>query len=317
MLEAHREYAIDAVRRIVGDAVDAEDCVHDAMLRLVERDDLDAAHLRSLLTRAATHIAIDRLRRGRSAERATARLAAQLASGAVVSPEQIVADREDVDRALAAVRQLPARERQVMTLRLAGLSVLETARLLGVSVKSVEGAYTRARARVRLIVGAVLAWIAERTRRIASPRGEAFAAVVAALVLLGPFAGNGTAALPHASGHGVLGLAASNPAPGNGVAGAPPRGDGRHLGTLPGGGRTDPASSPGGGGDQKQNYLVNTGPISVPIPDPTSPQRPIFYGGPVQIYVTGVDPVGEIEYCLANGGPAISLSNGGCQPPPS
>ena len=170
MLLPHRELAVAMVLRSTGDPAEAEDCVHDAMLRLVRREDLDPARVRSLLVRAALHIAIDHRRSAGRRQSAVLRLGGG-AAAEVTSPEQVLAERTEAERLLAAVDRLPRRERQVMLLRLAGLSVAETARRLGISVKSVEGAYTRARARVRLLLGGILAWLLDRIRRTAS-RGE-------------------------------------------------------------------------------------------------------------------------------------------------
>jgi RNA polymerase sigma-70 factor (ECF subfamily) len=185
MLLPHRELAVGIVSRTTASLAEAEDCVHDAMLRLVRRDDLDPARVRSLLIRAALHIAIDHRRAAAREQSAVVRLGGGFESD-VVSPEQVLSRRAEADRVLAAVDSLPRRERQVMLHRLAGLSVAETAARLGISAKSVEGAYTRARARVRFLLGAVLAWVMERLRRSASPRGEAVVNTVAALLLLGP-----------------------------------------------------------------------------------------------------------------------------------
>src|SRR5947209_3602773 len=49
MLLPHRELALGMVLRATGNLAEAEDCVHDAMLRLVRRSDLDPARVRARL----------------------------------------------------------------------------------------------------------------------------------------------------------------------------------------------------------------------------------------------------------------------------
>ena len=310
MLEPHRAQAVAAVRRLAGAAVDAEDCVHDAMVRLVPRDDLDPERVRALLVRTATHIAIDRLRAQRRAQRAVARLAID-AETRVVSPEEMVTDREQVHRVLAAVDRLPARERQVMRMRLAGLSIAEMSKLLGLSTKSVEGATTRARARIRLMVGGAVAWLVERMRRASSPRGEAFAAVVAVLLFAGPLwhhASDGPAAMarPAATHDGA-------PAAGDAPTGATLAASvsvGHRGGTAPGGEGQDTGHGNGGLGDGR-HLEFSTGPINVPNPvDPQAP--PLIWVGPLQVWQQGPSGLDAIQQCLAQGGPRISVSNGGC-----
>ena len=310
MVHQHREYAVDAVRRAVGNAVDAEDCVQDAILRLLDREDIDPARARALLTRTAVNIAIDRLRSERRAQRAMQRLAAE-ESGRVVSPEHVIADRDHVSRVMAAIDTLPRRERQVLLLRLTGLSAVETARMLGLSAKSVEGAYTRARARVRLIVTGALMWLADRLRRTTSPHGEAFAAAVAVLVLVSPFWHRGVDSSPPTprpgalsamvtSGRGAGGDDAGGPAAGGAVQvsrdGRPAGGDEHHEGSSHG----------------PDQVVVPTPRFTVPNPAAPPGSPPLLQAGGLTITYTPGDPVGDTERCLQNGGPRISLSNGGC-----
>lgn len=148
-LEPHREKAIAVVRRLVGGYLDPEDCVHDAMVRVVQWGDPDPERGRGLLLRAVRQVAIDRFRTMNRAERAFMRLGGLERNGRVVSPEEVVIDRDEVRQALAMLANLTTREREVMELRLRGLSPAETAERLGLTLKSVEAAYSRARARFR------------------------------------------------------------------------------------------------------------------------------------------------------------------------
>jgi RNA polymerase sigma-70 factor (ECF subfamily) len=240
------------VLRATGSLAEAEDCVHDALLRLVRRDDLDPARVRSLLIRAALHIAIDHRRAAARQQSAVVRLRGG-ADSDVVSPEQVLAQRAEAARVLAAVDSLPRRERQVMLLRLAGLSVAETAARLGISAKSVEGAYTRARARVRYLLGAAFGWLADRLRRSGSPGGEAAATVAAAaLLLLGPGShddvrgplpvANAPARAPRAGAHVDARAESARPAASRPGADRDPLGPERHPAASP---RAPQSSRPG------------------------------------------------------------------------
>jgi RNA polymerase sigma factor (sigma-70 family) len=219
MLLPHRELALGMVLRATGNLAEAEDCVHDAMLRLVRRSDLDPARVRALLVRASLHIAIDHRRAATRQQTAVIRLGGG-AAAEVVSPEQVVAQRAEVARVVAALDSLPRREREVMLLRLSGLNVAETAARMGISYKSVEGSYTRGRARMRHLLAVVVAGVVERLRRAASPGGEMAATTVAALLLLGGPGAGGAAAgeqptdLPRGGAHRPVPLAvASTPPP--------------------------------------------------------------------------------------------------------
>jgi RNA polymerase sigma factor (sigma-70 family) len=185
LLLRHRDVALAVLLRKTGSLAEAEDSVQEAIARLGRRADLDAGRARALLIRTAKGIADDN-RRAAARERAAVVRLAGSAAAEIVTPEELAGQSAEAARVLAALEQLPRRERQVLRLQLAGLSVAEIAARVGISYKSVEGALTRARARVRLILGSMLAWLAERLRRAGSSRGETAATTVAALLLLLP-----------------------------------------------------------------------------------------------------------------------------------
>ncbi len=147
-LIAHREVVVRTVARLAGDLADAEDCVHEAMARLVRRTDLDPQRVRALLIRAAVHIAIDERRRSNRERTAVERLAAD--ADREVVPDGTLIARAEVAEVTAAIQALPPRERDVLMLRLTkGHTVEEVAALLGVKRKTVEGAHSRGRQRLR------------------------------------------------------------------------------------------------------------------------------------------------------------------------
>lgn len=120
---------------------DEADLAQDACLKLVEtshKQTLKApAHL---LFRMARNLVIDRLRQRavitrlfRSDEAYT-----QYASSSA-DPERVLIASERLRRALELIDAMPARRRQALLLhRIDGLSYLEIARTMGISVKTVE-----------------------------------------------------------------------------------------------------------------------------------------------------------------------------------
>ncbi len=137
------------VTRATRQPMEAEDCVHDAMLRLAARPFLAPTRVGSMLVRAALRIASDH--DGATAQRAaTARCIAAHIEAHCVTPEDLHASRETTAELLAALRQLPRREQNVLRLRaIADLATAEIAARLGISVKSVENTLARARSRLR------------------------------------------------------------------------------------------------------------------------------------------------------------------------
>lgn len=185
LLLGHRDAVVSIVRRKVRNTAEAEDCVHDAILRLVRRPDLDPERVRSLLTKVAVGLAIDRYRSTQSRDRAVVRLGGAAVSAAI-SPQDVLAETSEAERIIAAVDALPPRERQVLRLRIQGFGVADAARLLRLSYKTVEGAYTRARQHVRKALQGLIGWLGLR-RRLLLPPGEATAmAGIAGLFLIVP-----------------------------------------------------------------------------------------------------------------------------------
>jgi RNA polymerase sigma factor (sigma-70 family) len=294
LLLRHRDVALAVLLRRTGSVAEAEDSVQEALARLGSRADLDAGRVRALLVRTALGIAAEHRRTATREQAAVVRLAGGTAAQ-IVSPEALAAQRAEASQLLAAIDALPRRERQVLQLQLSGLSVAEMAARLGISYKSVEGALTRARARVRLILGGLLAWVAERLRRLASSRGETAATTVAALLLLVPSPHRPLDARPPR--HGVTAAppqAAAMPDPPGPAAKAGPVRSSRH-GVLPT--LRDAPPTPDRAPGKPAPYdptIVDTGTIGIPglvswgvrihgNPDPTK-----------------LDPVGGIQRCLAN-----------------
>ncbi len=123
--------------------------VHEVFLRLVDKADLswqNRAHFLSIAAQSMRRILVEharhrkRLKRGGSAERVT--LDDQFAA-----PDQDPPDLIDIDSALERLTQFDARKGRVVELRFfAGLSVEETARVLGISEATVKREWQFAKA---------------------------------------------------------------------------------------------------------------------------------------------------------------------------
>jgi len=154
----------DELRRIArgklhgagGPAFDTTSLVHEAYLKLAQAESLKAAdrgHLMAIAASAMRQVLVDRAR---------ARLRAKRGGGAAevpiddidppapASPEHLV----DVDRALAALRVRDERLARVVDCRFfAGYSDEDTAEALGISVRTAQRDWMRARAWLRAELG--------------------------------------------------------------------------------------------------------------------------------------------------------------------
>ena len=139
LVELYRAYAGDLFEMLwvfVGDRATAEDLVQEAFLRLhrawprIERGDAVRAYLRSI----AFNLARSGFRR-----RLVALRHRPAAAPHAASPEVDVVPREDQQEVAAALRTLPARQRQCVVLRYwTELGDREIAAELGISVNSVK-----------------------------------------------------------------------------------------------------------------------------------------------------------------------------------
>jgi RNA polymerase sigma factor (sigma-70 family) len=151
LMAQHRERLVRIARRRLSPGTDPEDCVHDAMLRCDGAAEVDNERIGALLTTIVIRLCIDRERRARIAARATARYAAMRAieHDAV----ETIVDVAEARWLASLVGELGPTERAVLLTRAEGHSVGETALRLGISYKAVEGAFTRARQKLRRSLG--------------------------------------------------------------------------------------------------------------------------------------------------------------------
>lgn len=145
----HGPFALRVAMRIIPDRLVAEDIVQEAMLRAwsqTARFDPQRAQFRTWLYRIIVNLCIDHRRRIRPDQLPEDYDLVDPSDSA----EEIVAATERDTALLAALGQLPARQRAAMTLIYdEGMSGAEAGRTLGLSAKAVERLLARARAFLR------------------------------------------------------------------------------------------------------------------------------------------------------------------------
>lgn len=123
-------------------SVDGEDVAQDACVRILRsgRGGQSIAEPVAYLLRVARNLFIDKRRRGAREAALLVRSGDSVAGiGDPVDPERILAGKQRLEIALAAIRQLPPRCREAFELhRFEGLSYTAIARRMGISTSMVE-----------------------------------------------------------------------------------------------------------------------------------------------------------------------------------
>lgn len=141
---AHRELSRrgDGLLRTTG-------LVHEAYLKLVDGAHVDAedrAHFLALAATAMRHIVIDQARSARALKRGGALQRIPLEEDLAISDEHLE-EVIEIDDALRRMEHLDERLRTVVECRVfAGLTVAETAAAMGMSARSVDRTWRRAKA---------------------------------------------------------------------------------------------------------------------------------------------------------------------------
>ena len=144
-----RRPLISYFKKRIRERYDVDDMVQEVLIRLSLRKSLaDIQHLEGYVFQTAANVIRDRFRR-QSARHVSDH--APLEKCALppddVSPERALQSQQLLDRALAVLRELPARTRDVFVLRLyEGLKQEEIAGSLGMSVEGVRFHLRRAKA---------------------------------------------------------------------------------------------------------------------------------------------------------------------------
>ena len=144
---AHATELRAVLTRVLGDAALAEDCVQDTALRLLDADFGAVRDARAFMFQVGYNLARDVLRRrsvrGTPVDDADAAIGATVSDAA--SPEAHALAREQLAIVQRALAQLPEQRRRVLWMvRVEGLSLKETAEVLGITAKTVENHMTHA-----------------------------------------------------------------------------------------------------------------------------------------------------------------------------
>ncbi|MFI7136830.1 sigma-70 family RNA polymerase sigma factor [Streptomyces massasporeus] len=151
---SHREHLLKVARRRSMSAEDAEDAVHEAMLRAAERPDLDEERLAAWLTTVTMRLCVDRYRQvHREAE---VRTSPTLVTPGPVPVEEAVCDRAEAKWLAVRSGELPARQAEALRLKSQDLDVGQVAVRMGLSYRTVESLLARARRTLRQSLAATL-----------------------------------------------------------------------------------------------------------------------------------------------------------------
>jgi RNA polymerase sigma factor (sigma-70 family) len=188
----HREKMLAIARRRVGTREDAEDVVATALVRTVEHPRLDEARIGAFLSTTVMRLAVD-VHRDLVRQLAVAtREGMRAVPGESV--EDLACDEAEARWLAERLKDLPARERQVLQARLSGMTAQQTSAHLGLTAKATENAFTRVRQRAQRLLAATLAGLGMlfgAGRRLTKPEvalvpaGGATALTLAVVVMSG------------------------------------------------------------------------------------------------------------------------------------
>ncbi|MET8243848.1 sigma-70 family RNA polymerase sigma factor [Streptomyces sp. NPDC005202] len=205
---SHREQLLKVARRRSMSLEDAEDAVHEAMLRAAERPDLDDERLGAWLTTVTMRLCVDRYRQvNREAE---VRTSPTLVAPGPVPVEEAVCDRAEARWLAVRSGELPARQAEALRLKSEDLDVGQVAVRMGLSYRTVESLLARARRTLRAslagTLGLALFLLGRGRPRTGGKAQAAVASTAATLVVAG-------LALPYALDGGGGGADAPAPPP--------------------------------------------------------------------------------------------------------
>ncbi|MFD5735514.1 sigma-70 family RNA polymerase sigma factor [Streptomyces sioyaensis] len=226
---SHREHLLRVARRRSMSVEDAEDAVHEAMVRGMENPHVEDERLGAWLTTVTMRLCVDRYRQAkREAEVGTR---STLTPHSIAPVDEVVCDRAEAKWLANRSDELPARQAEALWLKSEDLDVGQVARKMGLSYRTVESLLARARRTMRNSLGATLAtgfWMCWRGRpRLGSGAQVATVASTAATLAALGFA---LPSIQREMGEGGVRPPASSQA----VADSPTAEEGRHRTDVPG-----------------------------------------------------------------------------------
>jgi RNA polymerase sigma factor (TIGR02999 family) len=155
--ELRRQAARHLRRERAGHTLQTTDLIHEAYLRLVDQKNVrwqNRAHFFAVAAQSMRRILVDHARRRHRAKRGGSAIALPLDEGLLVAAEKSEVDLLALDEALTRLAAIDVRQGQVVELRFfSGLSIEETATVLGVSLTTVKDDLNMAKAWLRREMG--------------------------------------------------------------------------------------------------------------------------------------------------------------------
>ncbi|HEU4389593.1 MAG TPA: sigma-70 family RNA polymerase sigma factor [Blastocatellia bacterium] len=154
--ELRRQAATYLRRERPGHTLQATALIHEAYLRLINQENIDwqnRAHFYAIAARLMRQILVDHARKRKAGKRGGSDIKVSLEDAMVVSPGRSV-DLVALDEALTGLAALDPQQSRVVELRyFSGLSVEETAEVLGISTRTVKRDWNVAKAWLRERIG--------------------------------------------------------------------------------------------------------------------------------------------------------------------
>ncbi|MER7666376.1 sigma-70 family RNA polymerase sigma factor [Streptomyces sp. NPDC096193] len=180
----HREDLLKVARRRSVSVEDAEDAVHEAMLRAAEHPELDDERLGAWLTTVTMRLCVDRHRQVHREDQV--RSSPRLHPPGPVPVEEAVCDRAEANWLAVRSSELPARQAEALWLKAEDLDVGQVATKMGLSYRTVESLLARARRTLRNSLAATLGlalWLCGRGRPRSGGNAQAVALASTAVTL--------------------------------------------------------------------------------------------------------------------------------------
>ncbi|MEU6084207.1 sigma-70 family RNA polymerase sigma factor [Streptomyces sp. NPDC047108] len=181
---SHREELLKVARRRSMSVEDAEDAVHEAMLRAMENPHIDDDRLGAWLTTVTMRLCVDRYRQINREAQVGSR--STLAAPPPAPVEDVVCDRAEAIWLAGRSGDLPARQAEALWLKSEDLDVDQVARTMGLSYRTVESLLARARRTMRNSLAGTLGlvlWLLGRGRPRAGSTAQAATVVSTAATL--------------------------------------------------------------------------------------------------------------------------------------